>query len=129
MRTAFIAAALALLLFVSCDPLVRASTSERVSLHYVGAIAVGQPFARDGRTHIPLGFTGGQWFENSGRVLEEVVAERRGQEIHFWINTCVATSGAAVAPEIVLELQAGRYQLVYDDPDHTSTAVGIAVVE
>ena len=104
-----------------CNPLLRASTTETVSLAYVGNVTVGSPWTTGTVTHIPLAFSGGQWLQNSGRILKEVRARHHAAEIYFSVVTCVATGGPAVTPEVVLEgLRPGKYQLFYQNPDGSS---------
>jgi hypothetical protein len=113
-----------------CSSLLRASTAEVVSLASVGSVSVGSPETNGSVTHIPLALSGGQWQQNSGRVLKEVRVRHFASEIHFSVVTCVATSSPPAMPEIVLEaLRPGTYQLFYQNPDATSIRLGIIEIQ
>ena len=112
---------------MACGFVIGLFTGESVPLSYVGHVSFQKPITEDETTRIPMVFAGGKWSENSGRALKNVKSSRHEYEIHFTVETCLA-SGEAVRPEIKLKgLRPGKYQLIYQNPDNTS--VRLAEIE
>jgi hypothetical protein len=111
---------------LACGVITGLFTRQGVPLSYVGNVSFQKPITEGDLTRIPMTFTGGKWHENSGRVLKGVKSKRHGYEVHFTVETCLASgTDKQIRPEIELKgLQPGKYQLIYQNPDKTSIRLG-----
>jgi hypothetical protein len=107
--------------------ILQRSAIKRQPMSYVGKVSLGTPTRNSRGVIIPISFSGGRWYENSGICFDHAESRVSGSEIELTVSSGICRgSGSSPPPERIdlARISPGPYAVFYRDPNGTRNPLG-----